>query len=190
MPHYVLRVNPTHHRRVRRVRRRRNPTAAPRKPLIDTPVIVVAAITGGLALFLLSRPSGAQPVPLPSPGTPSSPSPSPGATLDSRLQSSEQAREIWIFQAILYMYAYSTMPPDGIDGPITQDLIRRVNADTNSVTFTTGWEPDMVRRARLAIDERNTPVAIPRANIPSQSVMALIEQTSQHVDPGTTFNWA
>src|SRR5579859_2275521 len=201
--HYVLRVNPW---RPARSKRRRNPTRTRRalraeKPIFDGPMIVITAITAGIALLLLARPSGATPMPLPQPGG-GGPSPGPnpvppGQSLDDRLRSSDTARQIWLFQAELFMYGYAREQPDGIDGPYTQSLIAQVNNDTGFGSSGTSWVPDMVRRGRLALQQQQMhetgsstlgESSFSITNQPSADVMALLEQTSQSVDPDTTFH--
>jgi hypothetical protein len=206
--HYVLRVNPTHGRH--RTRRRRNPTkprAAAAKGI--SPAILIGAGVAGVALILWARSSGAQTAQIPSPGSSTGGGGGPSASgLDARLQSSEQAREVWIFQAELYMYSVTTALPDGIIGPVTQNLITTVNSATGYGS-SNEWTQEMVQRARqyiFQLDQQETggsetfqagssvfppaTAALPVGSIPSASTLALLQQTAQSVDPGTPLNWA
>jgi hypothetical protein len=171
--------------------------SAPAKGGAD-PLVVVGAITAGVLLFLIARSSNAQtatPLPVVGGSSPGTPALSP---LDARLQSSEQAREIYLFQAELYMYGYTTAPPDGIFGPVTQGLMQQVDTTIGFTQTSATWLPSYVAYGREAIETTNQTQngtyqlpasSVPLPNPPSAASLALLEQTSQTVDPNTTMHW-
>lgn len=72
------------------------------------------------------------PIPLtprPTPGT-TQPAPALSATdvIIRRLRSSEGAREVFSFQSMMYSWRATEYTPDGVVGPLTRSLIKRVNA--------------------------------------------------------------
>jgi len=133
--------------------------SAPVAAQLPAPASTVGQVPASPARAAIPAPAPATPSPVPSSSAPprlindpaimepspslaSTPTPRPvpsrppteseiHAALVSRLRNSEEARENFGFQSLLYSWEYTDAIPDGLMGPVTRGLIKQINMADN-----------------------------------------------------------
>lgn len=111
----------------------------------------------------------------------------PSPSLVSRLTASDQARQVFALQSLLYSYGYTDAIPDGIEGGETDYLIGQINqlgsfsGEPNHYTRNTIRNAYQVMQARFGsnpIDYRVLPYSLP------SDVIDAVNRSQNAVAPG------
>ncbi len=164
-------------------------------PVLGYALLGLGAAAAAYLLFKPNATGSTVPVPLPGPAPSPTPStsfpapPSPGelaAQIATRLRGSAQARRIFYVQSMLYSAAVTNEYPDGVQGAVTNDLVRQINyyagfPDDNNVEVRNvtiaRLLPTLVSLRRDTSVLRAIPTPLP------QDVINLVNQTALAADP-------
>jgi hypothetical protein len=146
----------------------------PRNPSTEAWLAIGGAVLAGVGIILLvGRSSSAQTLPPPSGSQPGSqPSVSSSSvTVSSNgnliytpdrialLQSSEQARQIYAFQYLMWSYGETQSPPDGVYGPNTQAMMNQVYSVMEMATEALGPAPSSFPTDQASVTDLYTTTA-------------------------------
>lgn len=162
--------------------------------------IGLGAAAIGAGYLLMTRQSAAAVPPLPPPGGGTGPStppanaptgvgsapvpsmgpngPNPPSALVNRLRTSETARRVFALQALAYSYAVTDAVPDGIEGPVTDGIIRSLGQSAPMTNSTLGGVDTSLRTRFGDIDAyRSLPFTLP------QDVIDAVNRSAASIDP-------